>query len=187
MILQTLYDQYFKKNILSKFEVPRKVKWFLWSLSYKSTNTQDNAQKKNSHITLFPWICMNCRRKDKTINHPFSGCPVVVENWSRLCHKFRIVCGLHEDLNLVFPEIIWGWWLMGKTTITWETATRDIFWLTLTKRNNRTFNEINRNFCSLWEVVQHRTSCWIKLHTASSLVKLHELFHVPLESNNFGL
>ena len=67
------------KNILLKvwnFNIPQKLKCFIWVAYNKKLNTWDNIHKKG-------WISLNrcslCKSDVETSDHLFDGCPFILE------------------------------------------------------------------------------------------------------------
>lgn len=98
-----------QENIQWKLKIQEQLKYFLSSLASKSINTQDKGQKKTPHIILPPQVCMNCMKQDETIDHPFLAIPWLWRASKDYATSCRLVWCPHENLNLVFLEILSGW------------------------------------------------------------------------------
>lgn len=77
------------------FEIPKKVKVFLWSLVYRSLNTQDYLQKKCKNWTIPPSVCSMCNRDGESLDHLFIHCPFVakvgISCWIFLASPFALL------------------------------------------------------------------------------------------------
>lgn len=62
------------------FKIPRKVKFFLWTLCYRSLNTSDRIQRKLPNWSISPCICRMCYGAEESLNHLFILCSFA-RNW----------------------------------------------------------------------------------------------------------
>ena len=129
-----------------KIKVPKKVKFFLWSLSYRSLNTHDKLQRKLHYATLNPSMCCLCFRNEETLDQLFLHCEFVMKGWSFL---FRIL-----NLDCCLPSKTASWMLDGvnskafrpKGNILWRCTNRSLLWSIWNERNSRIFDDKYNSF-----------------------------------------
>lgn len=61
-------------SLIWNFKVPKKVKFFLWTLFYRGTNTTDKIQRKLPYWTFSPSVYVMCVNNVETVDHFFLHC-----------------------------------------------------------------------------------------------------------------
>ena len=77
-------------NLIWKPKIPRKTKFFLWSLPYRSLNTQDKLQRKFPNCNLSPSMCPLCQKEAETLDHIFLLCEFASKGWNRIFYIFGL-------------------------------------------------------------------------------------------------
>lgn len=79
------------QNYLSKFVgnlwsslIPKKCKFFLWSILHNGINTMDKYQKRNPSLYLNPNWCVLCRNSSESAEHIFMTCSFSSVFWDQL-------------------------------------------------------------------------------------------------------
>ena len=88
-----------------KNKIPKKVKFFLWSLAYRSLNTHEKLQRKIQNTLISPSMCCLCAKDEETLDHLFLHCPFTKKAWNTLFGIF--------DLELCLPSKIDSWMIEG--------------------------------------------------------------------------
>lgn len=88
-------------NNLWRSIIPRKCKFFVWSIFHRSINTADKLQKKFKHLMISPHWCPLCCQSSESLDHIFLHCKVAYSFWVLLyrvsasqvfiflCHAFH--------------------------------------------------------------------------------------------------
>ena len=84
-----------------KTKIPKKVKFFLWSLAYRSLNTHEKLQKKFQYTMLSPSMCRLCFKEEETLDHLFLHSLFTRKAWNTLFRTF--------DLELCLPSKFDSW------------------------------------------------------------------------------
>lgn len=67
-----------------KSHIPKKCKFFQWTLSHRSINTMENLQRKlPSHSLNLNW-CILCQKHNENMDHIFIRCNTVFNIWSKV-------------------------------------------------------------------------------------------------------
>ena len=81
----------FPTKFVWNFQVPFKVKSFVWLVAYKKVNTNDLLQLRRPHKALSPDICKLCMRHGESTNHLFLHCSLTLGLWHRLFSQPRCI------------------------------------------------------------------------------------------------
>lgn len=81
------------------------MKSFLWSLAYRSIDTQDKLPRKLQYSSLSPSVCFICLKNEEAIDHLFLHCDFAMRRWILLFRNFGLECCL--------PSKFAGWMIDG--------------------------------------------------------------------------
>lgn len=77
-------------NLIWKLKISKKVKFFLWSLAYRSLNIQNKLQRKFPNGSLSPSICYLCLKEAEAFDHLFLHCDFAFKGWNRIFDLFAL-------------------------------------------------------------------------------------------------
>lgn len=99
---------------------PKKVKFFIWELSYNSTNTQDNLQLCCLWITLSPNCSPIWKKSSESALHLFAHCPYALAFWDFINKSFGWPAPRPGDIHTLLSSYLVGHPFRKETKILWE-------------------------------------------------------------------
>lgn len=137
-------------NNLWQASIPKRCKFFIWTLFHKKLNTSDRLQKKLSGTALNPNICFMCRRSTESIDHLFVHC-----SWaSYLRYKFNLAAGLQAPCPLSIDHLC-AEAFAYKAKSQRDILCRNFFvaytWYIWKERNARVFQGTSCSIYQIWD------------------------------------
>ena len=77
-------------NLIWKLKIPRKTKFSLWSLGYRSLNHHDELQKRFPNWSLSPSMCLLYQKEIETLDHLFLHCKFASKGWNRIFYTYGL-------------------------------------------------------------------------------------------------
>lgn len=151
------------KSPVWNFKVPKKVKFFLWCLFYRSLNTSDRLQWRFPHWALplqFVGWALLCKIGESYF-HSLSFCRQSVVFCTIGIGSFSSSPSKNRWFVL---ECFGGVHLRGKSFVLCNYAVRALLWLICKERNSRHFEDKKSLGDSFGLNVQHIASWWTKYH-----------------------
>lgn len=146
------YNNGFKEHIfkcLWKSVIPKKCKFFIWSILYKGPNTKEVLQKKAPSILSGALCAFQVIRIDTIFLSTFkqqTDHQVIVDDIKSLCHSLCQLKSTKEEYNHIFNlavAILWNIWF---------------------ERNNRIFSNKQKSVLNLWKDVCNYLGLWCIRH-----------------------
>ena len=89
------------------FQVPFKVKAFVWLVAYKKVNTNDLLQLRRPHKALSPDICKLCMKQGKSTDH--LHCFVSLGLWHKLFQLAKLDWVPLRSISKILANPREGW------------------------------------------------------------------------------
>lgn len=146
---------------LWKNNLPKKCKFFIWSILHKGLNTHDKMQKRYPSLNINPSWCILCKNNEETGEHLFITCHCSQFLWATffgyLKHNRSSPQNMDEVINLLIPQKS-----ATKPSILLSNLVGATLWSIWLERNNRTFHNKSKSLAHLWEDIINLSSFWCK-------------------------
>lgn len=140
------------------------MKVFLWSLAFRSLNTDDKLQRKFRRWALSPSGCRLCLKKEENLDHLFLPCEFAHQSWGWMARRVAVHFCLPQRIDDLLMEGLNAWNLGGKAKVIGNCAFRANLWHIWLERNARSFEDKSLKLDSFCNYVQNTSSWWIFLH-----------------------
>jgi hypothetical protein len=153
-----------------KPRVPPRVTFFIWTVALGKILTADNLRRQN--IILVNWCCM-CRVDEETIDHLFLHCKVATKLWDTDLSLFR----MHWVMPRRVVDLLDCWQgRLGRhqNIEIWKAIPHCLMWCIWRERNERTFEDSERNTLALKKMFFRTLFDWMSalgLFSFTSLVE----------------
>lgn len=139
--------------------VPKKCKFFIWSLFHKGINTIDKCQSRSPHMALNPNWCVLCKANNETMEHIFVNCTFTQHVWGNFFHFVDSSTTAPTSLDDV-PKKFCYYKPSTKRSILLQNMIGATFWIIWLERNGRTFNDGGKSQRQIWDDVLNFTALW---------------------------
>ncbi|TYK10356.1 LINE-1 retrotransposable element ORF2 protein [Cucumis melo var. makuwa] len=152
-----LQNQNTFKN-LWKSSIPKKCKFFIWTLLYDSVNTADQLTKRMPNLCSRPSWCVMCKRNEEDRIHLFILCPIAKSIWNLISShlKSNVNCLSPKDLCITMCS----WKQKTKKNIILFNTYASALWNIWLERNARIFNGKEKTVADLWEDIKALAGLW---------------------------
>lgn len=136
--------------------MPKKCKFFLWTILHQGLNTSDKCQARFFSMSLCPNWCILCKSSTETVEHLFLNC-----SYSKGICRF----GEGEHVQHLFSissllEFLLQLKINSKAKIIWSNIITTILWCLWLERNRKTFHDKELQHGYLWEDILSLASSW---------------------------
>ena len=140
------------------FQVPFKVKAFIWLVAYKKVNTNDLLQLRRPHKALSPDICKLCMKQRESTDH--LHCSMSLGLWHKLFQLAKMDWVPPRSISDMMSINYKGFGKSKRGIVLWQNACITIIWVVWQERNARIFEDKARNSENLWDFIHFLASLW---------------------------
>lgn len=90
---------------LWKANIPKKCKFFIWTVLHRKLNTTEILQQKFKNMVLGPSCCVLCGADSESLDHIFIHCNFASSIWNRFQQGSSLHTVMPEKVNSLCEEV----------------------------------------------------------------------------------
>jgi hypothetical protein len=136
-------------------QAPSRAAFFSWLAALGKIISLDNLRK--CHVIVINRCCM-CKKMKESVDHLLLHCDVAFALWYSLFNRF----GLSWVMSRRVIDLLACWWSSGqsRSATVWKTAPTCLFWCLWGKRNNQSFEDVEKTLEELLSSFYHTLYLW---------------------------